>query len=611
MLLQDHSRMPRTTSRRVRTLAIAIAATLAIIDLFTIILLLSGAQKTVRLGIRVIHPHDVLGAAQVCVVLWGIVVALGWRHRVLRRAAIVCMAGTILLTASIYSAGARQTFPTGDAALIESYTLLATQGKLMVGPYSRYGWHHPGPLYFWIAAPFYALANFKSAGLHVAVQCINASSMIVVAWVAARFASPQLIATLFAASIGYFWRAREILVSVWNPHVPIVPTVALTVVCAAIAAGEVTLIPLAAIFASFIAQTYIGLLPYAAGLSSIAIIAVIATSRRDHGVWIDQKTSRVLNLTAWLLIILWSGPLAEEMASSPGNLTRLWHFFGDAQAMPGTTDALVGKTDALVAWGDNVAGIFLPGFRFSSGSRFIPSSAWWPLLYSALLALLLVPASLVFRAKRHRFDAAFAAILLVALLMGFWSITRIVGMIPGYAVVWISAIGVLAASAVCAAAIAFFMSGSGSASRPAWAVNVTCITFAVAYLAIVSRLPDNRHEKLSRQERELSALFEDLRGYLEKSGIRRPLFRIGPDMWAVTAGLCLQLQLAGRDFAIDKQSIFLFTDEFAADGTEDALVTIAPRSVHSELVTRQDNTVVASAGSVQIDAVPIIPYTER
>jgi hypothetical protein len=117
--------------------------------------------------------HDVLGAAQVCIVLSGIVVVLGWRHRVLRGAAIVCMTGMILLTIRIDSADARQTFPIGDGALIESYTLLATQGKLVVGPYSRYGWHHPGPLYFWMAAPFYALANFKSVGLHLAVQCIN------------------------------------------------------------------------------------------------------------------------------------------------------------------------------------------------------------------------------------------------------------------------------------------------------------------------------------------------------------------------------------------------------------------------------------------------------
>ena len=66
-------------------------------------------------------------------------------------------------------------------------------------------------------------------------------------------------------------------------------------------------------------------------------------------------------------------------------------------------------------------------------------------------------------------------------------------------------------------------------------------------------------------------MFEDLRGFLEKSGKRRPLFRIGPDMWAYTAGLGLQLQLEGRGFAVEKGAVFMFTDEFAADGTEDAL----------------------------------------
>src|SRR4051812_42539821 len=104
--------MPRATSTRVRTLAItiaaALAAVLAIIDLAAILLVASGSQKIVRLGFRMVRPHDVFGAAQVDVVLWAIVVALGWRHRVVRRAALACLAATSLLTASIYCAQARQ-----------------------------------------------------------------------------------------------------------------------------------------------------------------------------------------------------------------------------------------------------------------------------------------------------------------------------------------------------------------------------------------------------------------------------------------------------------------------------------------------------------------------
>jgi hypothetical protein len=82
-------------------------------------------------------------------------------------------------------------------------------------------------------------------------------------------------------------------------------------------------------------------------------------------------------------------------------------------------------------------------------------------------------------------------------------------------------------------------------------------------------------------------------------------------MWAITAGLGLQLQLANRDFAVEPSAVFLFTNEFAANGTEDAVITIAPESLHHELLARPDNVVVASAESVYLDAVSIAPYVNR
>ncbi len=176
-------------------------------------LLVFGAQPRVWVGFRMIRPHDVVGAAQVAAVFSGIVMVLEWDRRSIRYAALAALAGLALLTMVITTGTPRRTFPRGDTALIESYTLMATQGTLVVGPYSRYGWHHPGPLYFWLAAPFYALAKFKSSGIHVAVQCINASSLLIAAWIAARFASPGLIGAFFAAIVWYLSRAREMFVS--------------------------------------------------------------------------------------------------------------------------------------------------------------------------------------------------------------------------------------------------------------------------------------------------------------------------------------------------------------------------------------------------------------
>ena len=77
-LLSDQNASNNSKARPYARHAIAatLAATLAILDLSAIILLISGAQRTVRLPFRIVRQSDVFGAAQVGVVLWAIV--LGW-----------------------------------------------------------------------------------------------------------------------------------------------------------------------------------------------------------------------------------------------------------------------------------------------------------------------------------------------------------------------------------------------------------------------------------------------------------------------------------------------------------------------------------------------------
>jgi hypothetical protein len=228
-----------------------------------------------------------------------------------------------------------------------------------------------------------------------------------------------------------------------------------------------------------------------------------------------------------------------------------------------------------------------------------------------LQLILLAPAILLFRTKGRRFDAAFAGVLLAALTIGFWSVTRVVGLIPAYGIVWITAIGVLATATLCAAGISLFPGPLMPLRRPTWATTVICSSFLLAYGTIIWQIPTGPPERLARHERQVSALFDNLRDYCERSGIRRPLLRIGQDMWAIAAGLGLQLQLANRDFAVERGAVFLFTNEFAANGTEDAVITIAPESLHRELVVRPNNVVVASVDSVYLDAVSIPPYSDR
>jgi len=199
---------------------------------------------------------------------------------------------------------------------------------------------------------------------------------------------------------------------------------------------------------------------------------------------------------------------------------------------------------------------------------------------------------------------------LAALTIAFWSVTRVEGLIPAYGIVWITAIGVLATATLCVAGISLFTRPVWL-DRPTWATTVIGAIFLLAYGTIIWRIPTGPPERQTRQEREVSALFESLREYCERSGTRRPLLRIGQDMWAIAAGLGLQLQLANRDFAVEPSAVFLFTNEFAANGAEDAVITIAPESLHRELVARPDNVVVGAVDSVYLDAVSIPPYNNR
>src|SRR5689334_7708759 len=68
-------------------------------------------------------------------------------------------------------------FPVSDLAVGESYTILASQGRLLVGPYSRFSWHHPGPIYFYLLAPFYKALGSRTIGLEVGALAINMCSM--------------------------------------------------------------------------------------------------------------------------------------------------------------------------------------------------------------------------------------------------------------------------------------------------------------------------------------------------------------------------------------------------------------------------------------------------
>ena len=67
----------------------------------------------------------------------------------------------------------------GDTAIIESYTWMAARANLLFGPYSRFQWHHPGPLYFFWLVPFYVASGTRPAGLSLGAVTLNMSMVAI------------------------------------------------------------------------------------------------------------------------------------------------------------------------------------------------------------------------------------------------------------------------------------------------------------------------------------------------------------------------------------------------------------------------------------------------
>src|SRR5213595_3106315 len=97
---------------------------------------------------------------------------LGWRL------AVVCV-GLAILTIAIAALGrrARPFREVSDGAVLEIYTLEALEGRLLVGPYSRFGWHHPGPLFFYFEAPWYWLSGRHTAGMQAGALALNLTAV--------------------------------------------------------------------------------------------------------------------------------------------------------------------------------------------------------------------------------------------------------------------------------------------------------------------------------------------------------------------------------------------------------------------------------------------------
>jgi hypothetical protein len=332
-----------------------------------------------------------------------------------------------------------------DIGLTELRTLDVGRHPVLLGPYSRDGWNHPGPALFYALALPYRLAGSHSIGLAVGALLINALAITGIALVARRVAGlPCMLVTFVGCAVLTRSLGPVFLRNPWNPYIAVLPFGLLVYLTWAMTCGEAWALPIGVGVASFCVQTHVGYAPLAAPLlvwGAAALVVRAVRARREAGderKRRDRALIRASVVAVAVFIVMWLPAIIEQFVDSPGNLTELVRYFKDPN----------GATHSLAEGYRLVSGQFELTPQWLTGHLdVIPFSGEPYLLYSAPLPLLLIPLAVALLAFwRWRYSKAnrLGAVLLVALIVGLFSVTRIAGPAYAYRLQWTWFLGTLA-----------------------------------------------------------------------------------------------------------------------------------------------------------------------
>jgi len=262
------------------------------------------------------------------------------RGRDLKRLTVAALATPFALffAALAYRALVLDWQPVQDFALFElRIGDVGTSHSPVVGPYSRFGWSHPGPLLFYVLAVPYRLFGGRPESMLAGAALVNGLAIIGVLMVAARRGGPSMVvgAGLICAVLMRALGA-DLLMSPWNPWITIVPTVLMLVLAWSIARRDWPVLPLVIVVASFLVQTHVayGLIVGATIASALAFALVVEPSETS------RPSRRVLLISTVVLALAWSPVLVDQIAGSH-NVTAIVRHFAKAQSdQPGLATAL-------------------------------------------------------------------------------------------------------------------------------------------------------------------------------------------------------------------------------------------------------------------------------
>ena len=116
--------------------------------------------------------------------------------------------------------------PSADQAWIELQIRDIGRRSVLLGPYSRFGWFHPGPILYYLLWLPYRITGSTSLSLGFAALTLNAVALVGIALVAKRRGGlPLVLLTLFLIGLLMSSLGAQFFRDVWNPSITILPFV--------------------------------------------------------------------------------------------------------------------------------------------------------------------------------------------------------------------------------------------------------------------------------------------------------------------------------------------------------------------------------------------------
>ncbi len=234
---------------------------------------------------------------------------------------------------------------TSDYAVTGLQVWRASRFEEFLGPYSRFHFNHPGPIFFYIYAlgerVFWFLQSpfgrYLLTQLTLNFACVLAAMHSLYVSGRARY-EPALLFVCYLLALRTL--PSFIHADVWGAAVIIAPALAFLMSASAFARGRFELLPLVTIPATLLVQQHVSTSAIVFPIGALAILAgcwVVYKRKPGRGEkrpgWRDRKAPLLVGLGVPL--IAFSLPLYQQLSAVDGNLSKLFRFFygGEATAL--------------------------------------------------------------------------------------------------------------------------------------------------------------------------------------------------------------------------------------------------------------------------------------